>query len=99
MGGKETLLKVVAQAIPVYAMSVFLILNDVCKCMMDAISQFWWGDDENSKKCTRWHGGSSVTPKEMEVWGLGIFTHSILLCWVNRCGDLLATYNFCVLES
>jgi hypothetical protein len=50
IGGKEILLKAVAQAIPVYAMSVFLIPKGVCKRMMDAIAQFWWGDDENSNK-------------------------------------------------
>jgi hypothetical protein len=41
IGGKEILLKAVAQAISVYAMSVFLIPKGVCKRMMDAISQFW----------------------------------------------------------
>jgi hypothetical protein len=50
IGGKKILLKAVARAIPVYAMSVFLIPKGVCKRMMDAISRFWWGDDENSNK-------------------------------------------------
>jgi hypothetical protein len=50
IGGKEILLKAVAQAIPVYAMLVFLISKGVCKRMMDAISKFWWDDDENSNK-------------------------------------------------
>jgi hypothetical protein len=57
IGGKEILLKAVAQAISVYAMSVFLIPKGVRKCMMDAISKFWWGDDENSNKmhwCAWW---------------------------------------------
>jgi hypothetical protein len=40
----------VAQDIPVYAMSVFLIPKGICKKMTDAIAQFWWGDDENDKK-------------------------------------------------
>jgi hypothetical protein len=31
-------------------MSVFLIPKGVCKKMMDAISRFWWGDDDNSNK-------------------------------------------------
>jgi hypothetical protein len=35
-------------------MSVFLIPKGICKRMMDAISSFWWGDDENSKKM-HWH--------------------------------------------
>jgi hypothetical protein len=48
IGGKEILLKAIAQAIPVYAMSVFQIPKGVCKRMMDAISRFWWGDDANS---------------------------------------------------
>jgi hypothetical protein len=50
IGGKEILLKAVAQAIPVYAKSVFQIPKGVCKRMTDAIAQFWWGDDENDKK-------------------------------------------------
>jgi hypothetical protein len=49
IGGKEILLKAVAQAISVYAMSTFLLPKGICKRMMDAISQFWWGDDENNK--------------------------------------------------
>jgi hypothetical protein len=31
-------------------MSIFLIPKGVCKNMMDAISSFWWGDEENSNK-------------------------------------------------
>jgi hypothetical protein len=50
IGGKEILLKAVARAIHVYAMSVFQIPKGVCKRMMDAISKFWWGDDDNSNK-------------------------------------------------
>jgi hypothetical protein len=36
------LLKAVAQAILVYAISIFQIMKRVCKGMMDGISQFWW---------------------------------------------------------
>jgi hypothetical protein len=49
-GGKEILLKDVAQAIPVYAMFVFFFPKGVCKKMMGAISSFWWGDEENNNK-------------------------------------------------
>jgi hypothetical protein len=71
IGGKEILLKVVAQAIPVYAMSVFLIPKGFCKRMMDTIAQFWWG----------------ATIKKKDVWALEIFTHLILQCSQNRLGD------------
>jgi hypothetical protein len=50
VGGKEILLKAVAQAIPVFAMSVFQLPKGICKRMMDAIAKFWWGDDDNNNK-------------------------------------------------
>jgi hypothetical protein len=50
IGGKEILIKAVAQCISVYAMSVFLIPKNVCKKMTDVIAQFWWGDDDHGKK-------------------------------------------------
>jgi len=40
MGGKEILIKSIAQAIPVYAMMIFKIPNKICKGISDAISQF-----------------------------------------------------------
>jgi hypothetical protein len=74
--GKEILLKAVAQAIPVYAMSIFQIPKGVCKGMMDAISQFWWGDDENDKKMHWFAWWKLCYPKNEEVWASGT---SILL--------------------
>jgi hypothetical protein len=50
IGGKEILLKAIAQAIPVYAMLVFLLPKNVCKKISDVISQFWWGDEDDGKK-------------------------------------------------
>jgi len=50
MGGKEVFIKSIAQAIPVYAMMVFKIPKNICKGISDAISQFWWGDDNEHKK-------------------------------------------------
>jgi hypothetical protein len=50
MGGKEVLLKAVAQAIPVFAMTVFKIPKNICKGITDAISQLWWGDDDDHKR-------------------------------------------------
>jgi hypothetical protein len=40
MGGKEILIKSIAQAVPVYAMMVFKIPKKICKGISDTISQF-----------------------------------------------------------
>ena len=42
-GGKETLIKAVAQAIPAYAMSVFKIPIGLCNDIQRAVTKFWWG--------------------------------------------------------
>jgi hypothetical protein len=56
MGGKEAL-QAVAQAIPVYAMSVFKLSKNICKGITDAIAHLWWGANVNNKKmhwCAWW---------------------------------------------
>ncbi|XP_015384884.1 uncharacterized protein LOC107176611 [Citrus sinensis] len=52
-GGKEILIKVVAQSVPTYAMSVFKILLGVCDDMQRAIAKFWWGSTEE-KRSIHW---------------------------------------------
>lgn len=49
-GGKEMLLKAIAQAIPSYAMSVFKIPKQICKGITDGMSQYWWGDDADQRR-------------------------------------------------
>ncbi|KAL9443800.1 hypothetical protein AB3S75_017056 [Citrus x aurantiifolia] len=48
-GGKEILIKAVAQAVPAYAMSVFKIPSAVCNDIQRAIARFWWGSAEDKK--------------------------------------------------
>jgi hypothetical protein len=83
IGGKEILLKAVAQAIPVYAMSVFQIPKGVCKRMMDAISQFWWGDDENSNKMHWFAWWKLCYPKKDGGMGFRDF-HSFKLGYASQ---------------
>jgi hypothetical protein len=49
-GGKEVLLKAIAQAIPSYAMLGFKIPKQICKGITTAISNFWWGDGADRKR-------------------------------------------------
>jgi hypothetical protein len=50
MGGKEVLLKEIAQAMPVFAMTGFKIPKNVCKGITDAILQLWWVDDDDHRR-------------------------------------------------
>lgn len=41
-GGKEVQIKSVAQALPTYVMSCFLLTQEIIKKLRGAISRFWW---------------------------------------------------------
>ena len=42
--GKEILLKIVVQAIPMYVMSVFLLPSTLCIEVERMMNAFWWGN-------------------------------------------------------
>ena len=49
-GGREVLIKSVAQSLPTYAMSVFLLPLEITKDIERNLSRFWWnskGDNGN----------------------------------------------------
>lgn len=48
-GGKEVLLKSVAQALPTYIMSCFLLPQNIIKNLTSSISRFWWSSKQNSR--------------------------------------------------
>lgn len=61
--GREVLVKVVSQAIPTYAMSIFKFPKDFCKSLQSIINRFWWGNDPRSRKI-RWVRSSRLCDKE-----------------------------------
>ncbi|CAA7027569.1 unnamed protein product [Microthlaspi erraticum] len=48
-GGKEVLIKSVAQALPTYVMSCFLLPKSITNKLQSAISRFWWSTKQNNK--------------------------------------------------
>jgi hypothetical protein len=69
IGGKEILLKAVAQAIPSYAMSVFKLPKGICKAIAAAIARYWWGE-KDGKKAMHWYSWWKMcTPKKQGGMG------------------------------
>jgi hypothetical protein len=46
MGAKEILLKAVIQAIPIFAMAIFIVPKNIYKKITNAMAAFSWGDME-----------------------------------------------------
>ena len=48
--GKENLIKSMAQAVPSYTMSCFMLPKNLCEELTSVIRQFWWGQTRHEKK-------------------------------------------------
>ena len=60
VGGKEVLIKSVAQAIRVYSMSCFKLPRGLCEHINSLIRKFWWGSKEGKRKPS-WVSWSTMT--------------------------------------
>jgi hypothetical protein len=68
-GGKEVLIKVVAQAIPMYSMACFRLPRGLCKHIDGLLRDFWWGSKEGKQK-TCWVAWDDMSmPKGLGVLG------------------------------
>jgi hypothetical protein len=84
--GKEVHLKLVAQAILTYCMSVFKLPGALCKEINGMMQRFWWGHKENQSKI-HWMNWERMGRSKIEE-GLGFVTwwFSIKLYWQNKFG-------------
>lgn len=96
--GKAVLLSNVAQAIPSYAMSCFLIPKSLCSELERMMNNFWWGTTNSSRKGIRWLSWSNMSMPKCEG-GLGFrnlhgFNLALLgkHCWhfIHNPGSLIA---------
>jgi len=67
--GKETLIKSVAFAMPVYSMNVFALPMELCSDLNSMITRFWWGTTATKKKLS-WVSWKKMTRPKREG-GLG----------------------------
>lgn len=68
--GREVLIKSVAQAVPTYPMSCFLIPKSTCKKMKTVMANYWWGGAADSRR-THWQRWEKVTDPKVHggIWG------------------------------
>ena len=79
--GKEVLIKSVAQAVPFYTMSCFLLPKKLCEELIGMIRQFWWGQVKNEKKLAWLSWDKMCMPKDsggLGFWDLRSFNLALL---------------------
>lgn len=52
--GREVLIRNVAQALPTYAMSMFLLPQEIIKDFERSLSRYWWLNRDNSAAGIHW---------------------------------------------
>ncbi|KAL8116398.1 hypothetical protein AgCh_022771 [Apium graveolens] len=68
--GREVLIKNVAQALPTYAMSLFLLPIEITKDLERSLSRYWWGIKENNQYGIHWMSWGRLS-KHKSKGGIG----------------------------
>ena len=68
--GKRILIKTIAQALPTYSMSVFLIPSSVLEELQKMLTSFWWGSQREGRRVIHWQRWERLCLRK-EEGGLG----------------------------
>ncbi|XP_024200592.1 uncharacterized protein LOC112203927 [Rosa chinensis] len=95
--GKDLLIRVVAQALPSYTMSCFLLPKNFCDSLHQKCAKFWWGSKGENRKIHWLSWDRLCQPKEASGMGFrDLYAHNLALLaqqgWrlVSNLGSLLA---------
>ncbi|GJX19512.1 hypothetical protein Tco_0222189 [Tanacetum coccineum] len=77
IGGKEVMLKSVAQAMPMYVMNIFLLLDESINEIHRAFNCYWWGNG-NKDNLIRWASWESMCISKSKG-GMGYYPRNSLL--------------------
>lgn len=79
-GGKEVLIKAVASALPMAAMSVFKLPKTLIASLHSAMANFWWFSEEHKRKIHWLSWDKLCLPKEQGEWGSETLSALIRCC-------------------
>ena len=79
-GGKEVLIKAVASALPMAAMSVFKLPKTLIASLHSAMANFWWFSEEHKRKIHWLSWDKLCLPKEQGEWGSETLSALIRRC-------------------
>lgn len=85
--GKSVMIKNVAQSVPTYCMSCFMIPKSLCQEIERMMNSYWWCSNNNNNKGIRWLVWERMCVSKIKgVWGFEAFTALIWLFWANIFG-------------